>query len=123
MIIADTNVWIAYLEGGSGPDVAAFEVALADQVLRMAPVVIAELLSDPALSEEIESQLASIPVLDLLPGFWLRAGKLRSRLLYDGMRPKLADTLIAQTCLDYEAVLLTRDVGFRSYGPYGLKLF
>jgi predicted nucleic acid-binding protein len=123
MIIADTNVWIAYLEGGSGPDVAAFEVALADQVLRTAPVVIAELLSDPALSEETESQLASIPVLDLLPGFWLRAGKLRSRLLHDGMRPKLADTLIAQTCLDYEAVLLTRDVGFRSYGPYGLKLF
>jgi predicted nucleic acid-binding protein len=123
MIIADTNIWIAYLEGGSGPDVEALEVGLADHVLRMAPVVIAELLSDPALSEEIESQLASIPVLDLLPGFWPRAGKLRSRLLFDGMRPKLADTLIAQTCLDYDAVLLTRDVGFRSYVPYGLKLF
>ena len=49
MIIADTNIWIAYLEGGSGPDVEAFEVALTDQILRMAPVVIAELPQRPGI--------------------------------------------------------------------------
>ena len=103
----------------------AFEVALTDQVLRMAPVVIAELLSDRALSEDTESQLASIPVLDLLPGF---SGPERVSCDHDCymtecVQKQFADTLIAQTCLDYEAVLLTRDVGFRSYVSYGLKLF
>jgi prevent-host-death family protein len=95
MIVADTDIWIAYLAGFTGRDVDAFETALTDKVLRMAPVVISELLSDPALTGEVESDLASIPVLEPLPGFWPRAGKLRSRLLADGLRPQLADTLIA----------------------------
>lgn len=123
MIIADTNIWIAYLEGSPGKDVDAFELALSDQVLRMAPVVLAELLSDPALPVEVAADLSSIPSLELSEGYWARAGKLRSKMLAGGLRPKLADTLIAQTCLDHDAVLLTRDTGFRAYRAHGLKLF
>lgn len=118
MIVADTNVWIAYLSGGSGRDVDAFEAALVDHILRMAPIVLSELLTDPALSEEVEAELSAIPVLDLQPGFWVRTGKLRRT-----GKSRLADTMIAQLCIDYDAVLLTRDAGFRQFEPLGLKLF
>ena len=85
----------------------------------MAPVVLAELLSDPTLPPLAETYLLSIQLFELGPGFWHRAGKLRSELIGRGHRPKLADTLIAQTCIDYDVRLLTRDRDFRPFVKYG----
>lgn len=89
----------------------------------MAPVVLAELLSDPSLPEVAETRLLGVYLAEVLTGFWHRAGKLRADLIRRGYRPKLADTLIAQTCLDHKVGLLTRD---RDFGPFarwaGLKL-
>lgn len=122
MIVADTNVWIAYLAGDTARDTQAMDDALANGVLRMVPVVLAELLSDPKLDGSVESALNDVPLLELYAGFWSRTGKLRSKLLEKGWKPKLADTLIAQTCLDSGATLLTRDSDFRAFSKYGLLL-
>ena len=89
----------------------------------MMPVVLSELLSQPGLPEEVERFLTGVPMVRLEDGFWRRAGKLRASLFERGMRPRLADTLIAQTCLDRKASLLTRDRGFERFSEHaGLRL-
>ena len=88
----------------------------------MAPVVLAELLSDPELPASVEGQLLALGMLEITAGFWQRAGKMQAGLLRQRYRPKLADTLIAQSCIDHDAGLLTRDRDFQPFLAYGLKL-
>ena len=84
----------------------------------MSPVVLAELLSDPNLPSSYESRLTSVHLLEISDGFWERAGKLRASFFARKLRPKLADTLIAQLCIDHRVTLLTRDRGFRPFAKY-----
>ena len=84
----------------------------------MVPIVLTELLSDPALPKELEQMLLDVPLLEPKVGFWQRAGMLRASLIRRGHRPRLADTLIAQICLDHGAGLLTRDRGFRMFARH-----
>jgi predicted nucleic acid-binding protein len=124
LVCADTNTWIAYLEGKAGADVEVLDEALASRSVKMAPVVLSELLSDPLLPPRDERDLVAIPLLELRPGFWRRAGKSRSSLIRRELRPKLADTLIAQACVDHEMLLLTRDRDFSGFARHcGLRLF
>ena len=124
MDCADTNSWIAYLAGSPGPDVERIEEGLAGRFLAMAPVVLAELLSDPSLSPNAAKLFQQIPLLPLTDGYWVRAGSLRARMIRLGFKPKLADTLVVQTCLDHGALLLSRDRDFRPFARHvHLKLF
>ncbi len=84
----------------------------------MSPVVLAELFSDPSLSRKLQESFRALPMLDTSPGFWERSGRLRARLRERGYRPKLADTLIAQGCIDYRIPLLTRDRDFRLFAKH-----
>jgi predicted nucleic acid-binding protein len=121
---ADTNSWIAYLAGSPGPDVERIEEGLAGRFLAMAPVVLAELLSDPSLPPNAAKFFQQIPLLPLTAGYWSRAGFLRARMIRQGFKPKLADTLVVQTCLDHSALLLSRDRDFRPFASHvRLKLF
>jgi predicted nucleic acid-binding protein len=123
MVCADSSSWIAYLSGASGDDVNFLESNLRPRLLSMAPVVLAELLSDQSLPTAVEKNLCALPLLELLPGFWERAGKTRANLIRRKLRPKLADTLIAQVCIDHEATLHSRDADFRPFARYaGLQL-
>jgi hypothetical protein len=123
MFCADTSSWIAYLSGGTGQDVDLLDLCLRNQFILMAPIVLAELLSDPLLPAEAETQLRSIPALELMAGFWERAGKTRAELIRRKMKPKLADTLIAQVCIDHNLPLHTRDTDFRPFAKHaGLQL-
>ena len=123
MIAADSSSLIAYLSGQEGRDVDAIDRSLADSQLYLPPVVLTELLSDHTLSRELSSSLRRIPLLDISPGFWDRAGMLRATLIARKRRARLADTLIAQTCLDHDAILITRDGDFRAFAELGgLKL-
>ena len=115
MICADTSSLIAYWEGQQGPDVDLIDLALADQVLVLAPVCLSELLSSPRLTPSLEKALLQVPLLEIMPGFWERAGKLRAKLMRRRYRPKLADTLIAQSCLDHQVPLVTRDRDFAAF--------
>jgi len=123
MICADTSSVVALLKGELGRDVAVVRNALIDGTLVLAPASVAELLSDPGIAPPIEESVLDIPVLEVTPGYWERVGRLRARLMRHRFRPKLADSLIAQSCLDHHVLLVTRD---RDFSPFqklaGLRL-
>jgi predicted nucleic acid-binding protein len=115
MIAADTSTWIAFLEGASGEDVQLLDKALEERQVLMVPVVLTELLSDPGISSEVAEVLAEVPLIDLEPGYWRRAGALRGKVLSKQRKARLGDALIAQTCVDSGIPLLTRDKDFRGF--------
>lgn len=106
---------VAYLSGATGPDVEAVAIALEHAQATLPPVVLTELLSDPKVSESVKDLFMQLPVLEVTDGYWHRAGVLRARLLARGRRARLADTLIAQSCLDHDLALVTRDSDFRHF--------
>jgi predicted nucleic acid-binding protein len=115
MIAADTSTWIAFLEGAPGPDTQLLERALRDRQILMIPVVLTELLSDPVLPSPLAETLSEIPLIEVEPGYWQRAGLLRARVLPKRRKARLGDALIAQTCLDRSVALLTRDKDFSAF--------
>ncbi len=115
MIAADTSTWIAFLEGAPGQDSQLLERALGDRQILMIPVVLTELLSDPALSTGVAETLSEIPMIEVEPGYWQRAGLLRAKVLSMRRKARLGDALIAQTCLDRGISFLTRDEDFRAF--------
>jgi len=123
VIAIDTSTLIAYLSGDHGPDVDATGIALEHRQAVLPPVVLAELSSDPRLGTEVRELLAGLPMLDLLDGYWARAGLLRAKTLARRRKAALADVLIAQACLDHDVELVTRD---RDFAPLahltGLRL-
>jgi predicted nucleic acid-binding protein len=115
MIAADTTTWIVYLEGGKGEDAQLLDRALEDRQVVMAPVVLTELLSDPKLPSSVAKTLSEIPLIEIEFGFWQRAGMLRARVLGKRRKARLGDALIAQSCIDQDIPLLTRDDDFRAF--------
>jgi predicted nucleic acid-binding protein len=97
--------------------------ALIDGVLVLAPASVAELLSDPRIAPPIEESILDMPRLEIMPGYWERVGRLRGRLIHQRFRPKLADSLIAQSCIDHDVGLVTRDRDFSPFQKFaGLRL-
>ena len=115
MLCADTSSMIAFIDGEPGQDVGLVSRALADRSLVLAPVCVVELLSDPELTPSVEASILKVEVLEITPGYWERAGRLRAKLLRQRFHPKLADSLIAQSCLDHEVPLVTRDRDFSAF--------
>ena len=124
MIAIDSSSWIAYTSGAPGKDVEALGLALEHRQAVLPPVVLSELLSDPHLPAALAQLLRGLPLLPTQEGFWERVGFLRAKFLARGRKPALADSLIAQCCLDHDVPLITRDADFRLFVSWaGLKLF
>jgi predicted nucleic acid-binding protein len=115
VIAADTSTWVAFLEGSRGEDTDWLDRALADRQLIMVPVVLTELLSDPKLSSDVAETISEMPVIDVAPGYWQRAGALRAKVLAKRRKARLGDALIAQNCIDHGISLITRDRDFRAF--------
>ena len=115
MIAVDTSSLIAYLEGSKGTDVEILDSALENNQVALPPIALTEILSDSTLPKNIVSVLKSLPILEVSPGYWERAGKTRSMVLNKSHKARLADTLIAQSCLDHKMPLLTRDNDFKAF--------
>jgi predicted nucleic acid-binding protein len=115
VIAVDTSSMIAFLEGAPGDDVELVQSALDHQQLVLPPPVLTELLSDPALEPSVRALLTALPQLQLEPGFWDRAGLLRASVLKRRLKARVADALIAQSCLDQTVPLVTRDMDFRHF--------
>lgn len=115
MIAADTSTWIAFLEGSRGADTLLLDQALGDHQVLMVPVVLTELLSDPELPANVSATLSEVPMLEVEPGYWQRAGVLRAKAIAKHRKARLGDALIAQSCIDRGAPLLTRDRDFRAF--------
>jgi predicted nucleic acid-binding protein len=122
MIAVDASSFRRHSVGERGDDVTAVENALQNEELFFPPPVVTELLSDPRPDEQIVDVIIHIPQLELSDGFWARAGSLRATLLRAGVKARLADTLIAQCCIDHDVPLITCDREFRRFIKAGLKL-
>jgi predicted nucleic acid-binding protein len=121
MIAADTSTLVTYLAGGTGSDVDLLDDAIAARVLVLPPAVLTEILSVPGRADAMADLLAGVPLLDTRSGYWERAGLLRARVLAHGFKARVADALIAQSCIDHDAALITRDRDFRHFVRYGLR--
>jgi len=123
VIAADSSSFIAHLSGREGEDVEILDQALSDHLIVMPPVVLVELLSDPKLSPAVYDLLKALPLLETIDGYWHRAGALRAKALSRSRKARLADTLIAQTCLDHDIPLIARDRDFRIFAKFaGLQV-
>jgi hypothetical protein len=71
----------------------------------------------------VSRSLAELPLIEVEPGFWQRAGELRAKVLAKRRKARLGDALIAQSCIDRGISLLTRDRDFRAFADAaGLSL-
>ncbi len=123
MIAIDTSSLIAYLAGDEGPDLPVVEAALSDFTAVVPPVVLAEILSDPKLDRRVSEAILRLPTLAPTEGYWERVGRLRAKVLAARRKARLADALIAQSCIDGGVPLITRDRDFRHFAKgTGLQL-
>ncbi len=119
MIAIDTSSFVAFFAGDEGADVEAVEQALSAHQACLPPLVLMELLSARELPAEVAASLEELPLLGITPGYWQRAGRLRARILRMKRRARVADVLIAQSCIDHDVRLITRDRDFRHLVEHG----
>ncbi len=119
MIAIDASSLRRFVRGDSGRDVELTRDAVIEAVLP--PPAVTELLSytepDPFVDD-----VRVMPTLNLRAGFWERAGQMRRQALLRGRKAHLADTLIAQFCIDARVPLIAHDPDFRSFVFAGLEL-
>ncbi len=124
MIAADTSAMVAYLSGSDkGSDLDLLAAAMATAELALPPIVVTELLGSRFSTSQLDDGLAKINLLEIKDGYWHRAGQARRLLFSKGLKAKVADALIAQSCIDHDVALITRDRDFRHFAKHcGLKL-
>jgi predicted nucleic acid-binding protein len=123
MVAADSSTLIAFIQGQSGADTQLLQSYLQGNSLILPPMVLAELLSEPQIPAGHAEAIRALPLLEIHEGYWLRAAQSRAKILSLGLRTRLPDTLIAQSCIDHDVALITRDGDFRHFAKHcGLKL-
>ena len=123
MIAVDSSAFILFFKDAEHP--VSYQVAqlLEASLVVIPPVVLSELLSDPVLPDDLAEMLSDLLILHITEGYWQRVGKMRADTLRRKFKSRLADVMIAQSCIDYGVPLLTCDLDFRHYEHFhGLKL-
>ena len=117
MIVVDSNTWADFFNGTQTPHVERLELALQEEEdIAVLPVVITEVLqgfrSDSGF-RQAERILTALPVISPDVACHVRAARLFRRLRAKGTTVRGAvDCMIAQTCLDAGALLLSPDGDF-----------
>jgi predicted nucleic acid-binding protein len=123
MIAVDTSSFVAFFEGENAPDVHVITSAISDGRLCLPPAVVTELLSYPKAGPALEPLILPLTQLATSEGYWARAGETRRRVLAHGFKARVADALIAQSCIDHGVPLISRDKDFRHFAKHcGLVL-
>ena len=124
MIACDTSSLAAFLAGDAkAADVGKLRAALMHDALVLPPATLAEALSNPRTAKAASALISPLPLLEPKPGYWLRVAAARAKLISKGVKTRLDDALIAQSCIDADVKLITRDRNFRHYAAHcGLKL-
>ena len=118
MIAADTSVLIDYFQGKNNTQTERLDEVLTYHSLILPPTVLVEILSDPFLPKKFIEKMLELPLLEPTENFWQRAGINRSKLISKKLKARLADALIAQSCIDYKTPLITNDNDFRHFVKY-----
>jgi predicted nucleic acid-binding protein len=123
MIAVDTSALSSYFKGERNRETDLIDTALGGGEVVLPPVVVTEMLSDPQAKREMLETVAQFHLLPILEGYWNRAGDTRRLLAQKRLKAKVADALIAQSCIDHNVLLITRDGDFRHFAKHcGLKL-
>ena len=115
MVAVDTSTWIAYVGGQRGADVQRLDAILVAGTANLPLIVLTEILADPALPTEQRRVVLGLPTMEITDGFWTRAAATRAAVLAKGLRAQLADTLIAQSCIDHDLDLDHARPGFSPF--------
>lgn len=129
MIVVDTSAWVEYFAAGEGAaaDRIARELERGRIALAILPVIATELLQGFRSDLDFERALRVVRRLPCLaPGL---ATHVRAAVLYRKLRARgvtvrgAVDCIIAATCLDTGAALLTLDRDFEAIARHaGLRL-
>ena len=118
MMIVDSNTWVDFFNGVQSPHEERLEVALDEEEdLAVIPIIITEVLqgfrTDTGF-RRAQRVLVSLPVIHPTVECHVRAARMFRSLRRKGVTVRGAvDCVIAQTCLDTDAELLSPDADFR----------
>ena len=122
-VVADTSAWIDFF---AGRPAHALEDALAQGLVVLPPLVVAELISGAHRARDrtaIARLVDDLPLHETPLAHWIRVGELRRRLRERGISVSTPDAHVAQCALDRDAVLLSSDAVFmRIARSAGLRL-
>jgi len=122
LIALDTSSLQRYLAGVLDRYSTTVRRAIEAHDVALPPVVITEALSKTDIDPAAANTILSFHAIPIRLGYWERAGRLRASLLKVKWKAKLADTLIAQSCIDHDLPLITYDDDFRHFVRAGLQL-
>lgn len=123
MIAVDSSTFIHGLNGVRSSAVDLMRRAAAEERLVLPEVVVTEILSFARATPDLRDVLSVFPRIPVLEGFWDRTGETRRTLLKLGLKARLGDSLVAQSCLDAGLPLIAGDTDFRHFVVHcGLKL-
>lgn len=117
MMVVDSNTWADFFNGAEGPHVERLDTALGEEEdLAILPIIVTEVLQGFRTERgfrDAEAMLAALPVIHPTLGCHVRAAGLFRAMRRKGVTVRGAvDCVIAQTCLDLEAELLSPDRDF-----------
>jgi predicted nucleic acid-binding protein len=118
MIIVDSSTWTDFFNGAFSPHVERLDAALAaEEDLALVPIIITEVLQGFRADSDFKRArraLVALPVIQPSLDCHVRAARLFRSLRQKGVTVRGAvDCIIAQTCIDLDAELLSPDVDFR----------
>ena len=128
MILVDSSVWIAHLQGRTTPQTAKLEVAAAREPLLIGDLILLEVLQgarDEAQAARIERALREYAIVPLLDDHLAsRAARNYRRLRGLGITiRKTADIIIGTFCIEHRHALLHDDRDFLPMEQHlGLKV-
>lgn len=109
VLVVDTSAWISFFSGKNIPEL---EVGLREGRIHIPPIVVAELMSGTANSNEqkkLADFLRDLPICAVDLDHWLRVGVLRAKAKSQKLKLSTPDAHIAQCTLDLNGYLLTED--------------
>jgi len=128
MIVVDSSVWIDYFRNVRLPAVEFLDLCLANRrEISICPFILVEVLcgfkSDREF-EEAKELLIDLPCLEVSTETQVKAADLYRKLRRKGITVRsLLDCVIAQTCIEAGAQLLTMDSDFQHIARHSkLKL-
>jgi hypothetical protein len=118
MIIVDSNTWADFFNGAATSHVGRLDLALeGEEDLAVLPIILTEVLQGFRTDSGFRRArrvLLALPVIEPTIDCHVRAASLFRSLRRKGITVRGAvDCIIAQTCLDVDAELLSPDADFR----------